>query len=116
MSSSGILALRRSNTKSIILTLLFMSLVLGKRSWVRSKILVGFCSLLTVLLSLGAAFGLMGYFRILYTPISIAVVFVLVGVGVDDMVELKTLYLLTLFFSRSSLLTPLKEKQTIKMQ
>lgn len=75
---------------SILLTLAYMSIILGKRTLVHSRVLLGATSLLTVCLSLGIAYGIGGYFGVPFTLLSGLVIFIVVGIGVDDMV--KSLY------------------------
>eukprot|EP00002_Diphylleia_rotans_P030912 TRINITY_DN6399_c0_g1_i7.p1 TRINITY_DN6399_c0_g1~~TRINITY_DN6399_c0_g1_i7.p1 ORF type:complete len:674 (-),score=128.73 TRINITY_DN6399_c0_g1_i7:917-2938(-) len=71
---------------SIILTLIYTSLILGKRSLLLSRFLLGCTSMLAVIFSLGIAFGLSGYSGIKFTILSPMAIFIIVGIGVDGMI------------------------------
>jgi hypothetical protein len=69
---------------SIGVILIYMSITLGTWGPVTGRIGLGMSSMLVVNLAIGAAFGLSGFFGIPLTSISGMVVFVVAGIGVDD--------------------------------
>lgn len=73
---------------SVLLILLYMSAILGGRPFVRSKAGLGLTCVMTVLFALVFAFGACGICNVPFTIISPLVIFVLLGVGVDDMVRM----------------------------
>eukprot|EP00004_Rigifila_ramosa_P000096 TRINITY_DN1011_c0_g1_i5.p1 TRINITY_DN1011_c0_g1~~TRINITY_DN1011_c0_g1_i5.p1 ORF type:complete len:884 (-),score=214.53 TRINITY_DN1011_c0_g1_i5:25-2283(-) len=80
---------------SFILTLIFTCAVLGQRTLVHSRALLGLTSLVTVLMSLVCAFGASGYVGVLFTVLSPMVIFILVGIGVDGMLIIVDAFTLT---------------------
>eukprot|EP01025_Chloroclados_australasicus_P014155 TRINITY_DN1661_c0_g1_i7.p1 TRINITY_DN1661_c0_g1~~TRINITY_DN1661_c0_g1_i7.p1 ORF type:complete len:916 (-),score=87.12 TRINITY_DN1661_c0_g1_i7:1233-3980(-) len=68
------------------LILIYMCFILGGRPFVRSRFLLGLSCLFTVVLAFVFSLGLCGYFGVKFTIISILAGFVLLGVGVDDMI------------------------------
>ena len=65
--------------------LMYAILMLGKCHPVHSKILISLSILVTIGLSLGFAFGMSHYLGYPMTQMSLMTIFVLIGVGVDDM-------------------------------
>lgn len=65
--------------------IIYVAIMLGGRPPVQSKCLLGLFSIINVLFSLGIAFGISGYLNIVFTPMSQLVIFVLMGIGIDDM-------------------------------
>eukprot|EP00004_Rigifila_ramosa_P000095 TRINITY_DN1011_c0_g1_i3.p1 TRINITY_DN1011_c0_g1~~TRINITY_DN1011_c0_g1_i3.p1 ORF type:complete len:829 (-),score=216.33 TRINITY_DN1011_c0_g1_i3:11-2254(-) len=80
---------------SFVLTLIFTCAVLGQRTLVHSRALLGLTSLVTVLMSLVCAFGASGYVGVLFTVLSPMVIFILVGIGVDGMLIIVDAFTLT---------------------
>jgi Patched family len=69
---------------STILIVLFMAAVLGQRTRIKSKVALGCSALVTILLSLTSALGFGGYVGWWYTPISPFTLFMVLGIGADD--------------------------------
>jgi len=72
---------------SIVLMILYMSLILGSRTLVESRVLLGLASIANVGLAMVAGFGVSA-FLVPMTDISLLLVFLGVGVGVDDVIIL----------------------------
>ena len=72
--------------------LVFMALVLGRRDVVRSRLLLGSSTAVLLPLTFSIAFGCNGLLGIPFTPISPLAVFVIVGVGVDNLIIMVAFY------------------------
>jgi hypothetical protein len=83
--------LQDSNLYIMVLAMLamigYVCVSLGAPPWqpVKSKIMLGTCIVLSVGQSLGVAFGLSSYFGVPFTIMSFLAVFIILGVGIDDM-------------------------------
>ena len=68
----------------IALLIIYTVLALGKRDYVHSMIGLAFCAILTVGLAVLGSYGLAGALKIIYTPLSSSLPFLILGLGVDD--------------------------------
>lgn len=72
---------------AISLMVVYTVTVISHCHCVHSKVLLGLSIMISVALSLGVAFGIAGYAGIRFTIMSFMAVFIIMGVGIDDMVE-----------------------------
>ena len=70
---------------AFILMIVYASFSLGSCHLVRSRVLLGLSVVITVGLALGVAFGMGGIFDWPFSTLSLMSVFIVLGVGVDDM-------------------------------
>mmetsp|Transcript_20227 Transcript_20227/g.42150 ORF Transcript_20227/g.42150 Transcript_20227/m.42150 type:complete len:586 (+) Transcript_20227:673-2430(+) len=70
---------------AMMLMIAYVAVVLARRDLVESKVLLGLLIVVNVGLSLGVAFGLCGYLGIPFTQMSMMCIFIIMGVGIDDM-------------------------------
>lgn len=71
---------------ALFLILLIMWFMIGGKPFRKSRLGLGVGALFTIMLSMGAGFGLVSLFQIHITDISLILVFVVVGIGVDDVI------------------------------
>ena len=64
---------------------LYVSVMLGRCDPVHSKVLLSLSIIATIMMSLLFAFGMSGYLGYPLTQLSLMSIFILLGVGVDDM-------------------------------
>jgi hypothetical protein len=72
-------------TYAMILMVLYVSVMLGRCDPVHSKVLLSLSIIATIMMSLLFAFGMSGYLGYPLTQLSLMSIFILLGVGVDDM-------------------------------
>jgi predicted RND superfamily exporter protein len=89
---------------AMILMIGYVALVLSRRDPVESKILLGLTIIICVGLSLGVAFGICGYAGIPFTQMSMMTIFIIMGVGIDDM------FIITDAFAREPASLPQQER------
>ncbi|GMI35690.1 hypothetical protein TeGR_g6422 [Tetraparma gracilis] len=89
---------------AMILMIAYVAVVLSRRDLVESKILLGLTIVLCVGLSLGVAFGICGYAGIPFTQMSMMCIFIIMGVGIDDM------FIITDAFAREPRSLPLENR------
>ena len=65
--------------------IMYAILVLGKFHPVLSRSAAAFAGVASVGMSIGATYGLNGYFGVMQTPVTSVLPFILLGIGVDDM-------------------------------
>jgi hypothetical protein len=70
---------------AVVLMVVYVSVALGGRPPVRSRVLLSLCSIGSVVLALASAFGLCGFLGVKFNIISQMIMFILLGVGIDDM-------------------------------
>ena len=70
---------------AVVLMVVYVSFALGGRPPVRSRVLLSLCSIGSVVLALVSAFGLCGFLGVKFNIISQMIMFILLGVGIDDM-------------------------------
>jgi len=70
---------------AMILMIGYVSVVLSRKDPVKSKILLSFTIVASVGLSLGVAFGVCGFLGLPFTQMSMMTIFIIMGVGIDDM-------------------------------
>lgn len=70
---------------SFFIMLAYVSMALGKSDLIHSKFLLGLAGIATVLLSISCGFGIGGYLGSYWSPAAIAIPFLVLGIGVDDM-------------------------------
>ena len=63
----------------------YVSVALGRCDAVRSRLLLGLSIVVTVLLSLLLAFGLTSWAGVPFTVLTLMSIFIVLGVGIDDM-------------------------------
>lgn len=66
--------------------ILYVSISFAKLDLRKSKVLLGNCGILGVILAIVMAFGICGYLQVTFSPAVIAVPFLILGIGTDDMV------------------------------
>eukprot|EP00808_Paulinella_micropora_P011260 g7920.t1 len=71
---------------TIVLILVYMAAILGGRPPVYSRLMLGSLCIVTVLLALAGSIGITSFIGVDFTLLSPLVIFVLLGVGVDDMI------------------------------
>lgn len=89
--------------------LVYMSVTLGTCGKVTGRVGLGMSSVLVVNLALGSAFGLSGYFGVPLTSISGMAVFVVAGIGVDD------IFIVVHAMDRQSRALPLSERLALAL-
>ena len=72
-------------TYAMVLMVLYVSAMLGRCDPVHSKVLLSLSIIVTIMLSLLFAFGMSGFLGYPLTQLSLMSIFILLGVGVDDM-------------------------------
>jgi hypothetical protein len=72
-------------TLSMALMMVYVSAVLGPWHLQKGKFLLGFSIVVSVGLALGVAFGVAGYAGLPFTVMSFMTIFILLGIGIDDM-------------------------------
>ena len=72
-------------TYAMVLMVLYVSAMLGRCDPVHSKVLLSLSIIVTIMLSLLFAFGMSGFLGLPLTQLSLMSIFILLGVGVDDM-------------------------------
>lgn len=70
---------------SMLVMIIYVTVVLGQCHPIDSKVVLGLSIILTVGLSLAVAFGITSYFNVPFTTLSMMAIFILLGVGIDDM-------------------------------
>jgi len=71
---------------AVNLILIIMWFMIGGKPFRKSRLGLGVGALVTILLSMGAGFGLISLLQIPLTELSLLLVFVVVGIGVDDVI------------------------------
>lgn len=95
---------------AMILMIGYVSVVLSRRDRVESKVLLSFTIVVCVGLSLGVAFGICGYLKIPFTQMSMMTIFIIMGVGIDDM------FVITGEFSRTPSHLPSPERVALSLK
>jgi len=95
---------------AMILMIGYVSVVLADRNLVQSKILLSFTIVVCVGLSLGVAFGVCGYLQIPFTQMSMMTIFIIMGVGIDDM------FVITGEYSRTPRHLPSAERVALSLK
>lgn len=73
----------------------FTALVFFKRDWVQSQCLLGFGAVACIIMSLLSGYGIMFIIGYPFTTLSLALVFIIFGIGLDDSFILYSAYLRT---------------------
>lgn len=66
-------------TLSGVLMVIFVTVTVSRRDWVRGKIVVGLTGILSVVMATSSAFGILSYLHVPFVGINYATVFLMLG-------------------------------------
>ncbi|GMH91249.1 hypothetical protein TrVE_jg6783 [Triparma verrucosa] len=89
---------------AMLIMIAYVAFVLKRKDMVESKMLLGLLIVVNVGLSLGVAFGICGFLGLPFTQMSMMCIFIIMGVGIDDM------FILTDAFDREPPSLPSSER------